>query len=91
MAYLGLLERTAAKAITLTTSEEIAAYRLRADIYMKLLNKALPDLKAIEHSGAVGMTRPDELTDTDLADIATGGSERAATETPSTSEPTELH
>jgi hypothetical protein len=54
-AYLRLLERIAAKATTIKP-EEVPAYRLRADIYMKLLNKALPDQKAIEqtHQGPGG-------------------------------------
>ncbi len=34
----------------------VPALRLQADIYLKLLGKCLPDLKAIEHSGNIGHT-----------------------------------
>jgi hypothetical protein len=34
----------------------VPALRLQADIYLKLLGKCLPDLKAVEHSGNVGHT-----------------------------------
>lgn len=49
-AYVRVLEGIAAKASDLG-DKEVAAYRLKADIYLRLLNKILPDLKAVEHSG----------------------------------------
>lgn len=36
------------------TSNRLAALRLVADIQFKLLNKVLPDLKAVEHTGEGG-------------------------------------
>lgn len=52
----------------------IPAMKLRADIYLKLLAKCLPDLRAIEHSGNVTTVRPDELSDGELTHIASSGS-----------------
>lgn len=37
-----------------------------------LLRKSLPDLSAVAHTGSV-ITKPNELSDAELADIATGG------------------
>lgn len=51
-----------------------------------LLKKTLPDLSAIAHSGSVNAPKPNELTNEQLADIATGGSPRAAESTPSGNE-----
>ena len=45
----------------------IGSLRLRADIALKLLNKRLPDLKAVEHSGTIGDRPIEELDDGDLA------------------------
>jgi carbon monoxide dehydrogenase subunit G len=36
------------------STNRVGALRLKADIQFKLLNKVLPDLKAIEHSGEGG-------------------------------------
>ncbi len=56
-----------------------------------LLRKTLPDLTAIAHSGSVETTKPDELSDSLLAHIASAGSARTA-ESPSSEEvPSELH
>lgn len=38
-----------------------------------LLKKTLPDLSAVAHSGSVELTRPDELSDAELAHIAANG------------------
>ena len=40
---------------------QVPALRLQADIYMRLLGKVLPDLKAIEHSGQI--ERPADVSD----------------------------
>lgn len=45
----------------------IGAMRLNADISLRLLNKRLPDLKAIEHSGSIGDKRPEEMDESELA------------------------
>jgi hypothetical protein len=42
-----------AKAAESADSGAVPALRLQADIYGRLLNKCLPDLKAVEHSGEV--------------------------------------
>ena len=55
-----------------------------------LLRKALPDLSQVAHTGFIER-RPEDFSDTDLVDIATRGSDRAAEETPSQTEPSELH
>jgi hypothetical protein len=51
-AYLRVLEGIAARADSLG-EKEVSAYRLKADIYLRLLAKVLPDLKAIEYSGEI--------------------------------------
>ena len=43
-----------------------------------LLRKTLPDLSAMAHSGTLEVTRPDELSDAELANIASAGSTRAS-------------
>ena len=47
-----------------------------------LLAKTLPDLKAIDHTLSDGMSRPNELTDAQLADIATGSRPGAIEQAP---------
>jgi hypothetical protein len=56
-----------------------------------LLRKTLPDLSAVQHSGSVEMTKPDELADSLLAHIATGGSAGAVEPSSGPHEPTEVH
>ena len=56
-----------------------------------LLRKTLPDFSAVTHSGSVEMTKPDELTDSVLAHIASTGSDRAVEAPSSEEEPGELH
>lgn len=62
---------------------QVPALRLKADIYSKLLNKVLPDLKAVEHTGEITQRHVAELSDAELAAIATGG--RAGTAATATS------
>jgi hypothetical protein len=56
-----------------------------------LLAKALPDLVAIKHSGNVNVVRPDDLTDAELASIATSRSDGVAEPPAITTEPSEVH
>ena len=56
-----------------------------------LLKKCMPDLTSVALSGSVEMTKPDELSDSDLAHIATAGSHRASEPPPSPTEPSEVH
>jgi hypothetical protein len=56
-----------------------------------LLKKTLPDLSAVAHSGSVELTKPDELSDAELAHIATGGRPGIVGPTPSPPEPDEVH
>lgn len=44
----------------------VPALRLKADIYIRLLGKCLPDLKAIEHSGEITNTHVTELSDEEI-------------------------
>ncbi len=56
-----------------------------------LLRKTLPDLLGVAHSGSLELTKPEELTDIALANIATGSRYRVI-EAPSSEEvPSELH
>jgi hypothetical protein len=50
--YIRRLKEIAVRADTAEPST-IPALRLKADIYLKLLAKCLPDLRAVEHSGQV--------------------------------------
>ena len=56
-----------------------------------LLRKIVPDLSATELSGGVTHTHVQELSDSDLLNIAAGRSTRAVKATPSPQEPPELH
>lgn len=42
-----------------------------------ILRKSLPDLTAVSHSGSLELTKPEELTDAELAHIAKHGSSGA--------------
>ena len=74
-AYVRVLEGIAAKANHLEPSV-VPAYRLKADIYLRLLAKVLPDLRAVEHT--LAPTSPEQLSDERLADIASGGGHGAS-------------
>src|SRR5450631_4859454 len=52
-----------------------------------LLRKTLPDQSAVSHSGAVELIKPEELSDTILANIASTGSSRAIEAPDSQEEP----
>jgi hypothetical protein len=52
---------------------QIPAMRLKADIFLRLLGKVLPDLKAIEHSGHVEHRTVEEMTDAELLAIIAAG------------------
>lgn len=56
-----------------------------------LLRKTLPDLTAVAHTGSLELTKPEELTDTELANIAIGSRTGTAQEKGSEEEPGELH
>ena len=56
-----------------------------------LLRKTLPDLLGVAHSGALELTKPEELTDVALANIASGRRSRAIEAPGSEEEPGELH
>jgi hypothetical protein len=56
-----------------------------------LLRKTLPDQSAIQHSGTVGIEKPEELNDSVLAHIALNGRNRATEEKGSQEELSELH
>lgn len=89
-AYVRVLEGIAGKA-HLLLKDDVPAYSLKAKIYLDLLAKVLPDLRAVEHSGTISGKKPEDLTDDELARIASSGSPRDI-ESPSGEEvPSELH
>lgn len=53
-------------------STHIQSLRASADLHMRLVNKYLPDLKATELSGAVGVMDLSDKTDEELAAIVNG-------------------
>jgi hypothetical protein len=55
---------------------QIPAMRLKADIFLRLLGKVLPDLKAIEHTGVVEHRTVEEMTDAELLTIIAAGRAR---------------
>jgi len=89
-AYVRVLESIAAKADTLP-KDDVPGNALKAKIYLDLLAKVLPDLKAVEHSGAIDTGKPEELTDDRLAHIASRGRNRVTEAQISQEEPSELH
>ena len=56
-----------------------------------LLKKTLPDLSAVAHSGSIETTRPEELTDERLADIASPSRNRIVEAPSSEAEPDSVH
>ncbi len=56
-----------------------------------LLRKTVPDLTAIQHSGTIGVEKPEELNDSVLAHIALRGRNRDSEEKGSPEELSELH
>jgi hypothetical protein len=56
-----------------------------------VLRKSLPDLSAVAHSGSIEMTKPEELSDAELAHIATSSSTGDAEAPFGEEEPSELH
>lgn len=66
------------------SGNEVTPQRLEAA--KTLLKKTLPDLSAVEHSGEVVTRHAHELTDAELAAIATVGSSGAAETTRDSSE-----
>jgi hypothetical protein len=56
-----------------------------------LLKKTVPDLSAIEHTGGIEHRHAFEMTDAELARIATSGSAGTAEAASSTAEPTPVH
>lgn len=56
-----------------------------------LLRKTLPDLSQVDHSGSIETSRPEELSDARLADIASGRRSRTAETQTSEEVPSELH
>lgn len=55
-----------------TGKREMSATQVSAGL--GLLKKVMPDLAAVEHSGQLDVRNPKELSDDELAAIATGGS-----------------
>ena len=66
------------------STTQIAAAKL-------LLSKVAPDLRAIEISGSLEYRSAEELTDNELADIATAGRKRTDSEKKRTQQPTRVH
>lgn len=56
-----------------------------------LLKKALPDLAAVEHTGTLNVQDARELTDAELANIATAGSAGATEQADSSKVVREVH
>lgn len=56
-----------------------------------LLKKIVPDLSAVEHSGSIDTRTEKELTDAELANIASSRSTRAVEPKDSTKEPGKVH
>ncbi|MEK9810647.1 MAG: hypothetical protein VW362_09390 [Candidatus Nanopelagicales bacterium] len=67
--YLLRLHEIAEKADKVPSSD-VPALRLKADIYLRMLAKCLPDLKAVEHSGSIAYTSiSDAELDTRIAQL----------------------
>ena len=68
---------------------ELSATQIRAAEI--LLRKTLPDQTAIQHSGTIGVEKPEELNDPILAHIALRGRNGTSEEKGSQEELSELH
>jgi hypothetical protein len=88
-AYVRVLEGIAGHAHTLD-QDDVPGYALKAKIYLALLAKVLPDLKAVELSGSI-TGKPEELTDDRLTHIATGSGNRAIEAPAGPKEPDSVH
>lgn len=69
---------------TVLEPNDVARLKASADIKKALVNKYLPDLKAIEHTGEITHHDASKLTDSELAAIATGSGTGTTGETEST-------
>ena len=56
-----------------------------------LLRKTMPDLSAISHSGSIETSKPEELSDEQLANIATASGRRTIEAESGEEEPSEIH
>jgi hypothetical protein len=56
-----------------------------------LLRKTLPDLTSVTHSGSLELVKPEELSDSELAHIATASGNRTTEASSSEEVPSELH
>ncbi len=88
--YIRRLHEIANKAES-ADKDSVPGLKLKAEVYFKLLNKILPDLRAMEHSGEINLARAEELTDEQLASIATGSSAGASEPQDSEPGPSEVH
>ena len=88
--YLRRLHAIAAGADKLEPAQ-VPAFRLKAEIYLKLLAKCLPDLRAIEHSGELMVKDASQFTDAELAIIITGSGEGIAETQDSQEIPSGIH
>lgn len=66
-----------------TTSTIVSSLKSSADLKMKLVDKYLPSLQSVESVVETVNSDPSNLTDDQLADIATGSSTRASEQTES--------
>lgn len=88
--YIRRLHEIADKAES-ADKDYVPGLRLKAEVYFKLLNKILPDLRAMEHTGEISLARAEELTNEQLAAIATSSSTGATEPSLSEQEPSEIH
>jgi hypothetical protein len=72
------LAHRAARGEQLMSEAQADAAKIFMVGFKTVIGRFVPELKAIEHSGEVTTRRVDELSDEQLADIATGSSVRAA-------------
>jgi hypothetical protein len=77
--------------LTAFVNGEIELSASQVTAALGLIRKTMPDMTAIAHSGSVGIEKPEDLNDSVLAHIALRGRDRAAEETSSPEELSELH